>query len=139
MEYMDSKGNIQDIPEERLPDLPYDFDTLQETKHLRRSVYDLQVITLDDEYPEGKMPDELKPFHFYFAREGHVLMVIPRNYLQIALDENDLDAYEIAIPVKFVLEKGYKHVEGHEDYIVGNFGYIEEIQKVEVPTEYYEY
>ena len=67
MELMDSKGKKQDIPEDKLPDMPYDFDTLQETKHLRRSVYDLQVITLDDEYPEGKMPEELKPFHFYFA------------------------------------------------------------------------
>ena len=59
--------------------------------------------------------------------------------LQEALDENDLDAYEIAIPVKFVLEKGYQHVEGHEDYIVGNFDYDPEKQRVEVPTEYYEY
>ena len=66
-------------------------------------------------------------------------MIIPRNYLQEAFDENDLDAYEIAIPVKYVLEKGYEHVEGHEDYIVGNFDYDPEIQKVDVPPEYYEY
>ena len=91
MEFMDSKGKMQDIAEEKLPEMPYDFATLEETKHLRRSVYDLQVITLDDEYPEGQMPEELKPFHFYFAREGHVLMIIPQNYLEIALEENDLD------------------------------------------------
>lgn len=139
MDNMDNMDYMQDMPEDRLPDLPFDFDTLQGTKNLRRSVYDLQVITLDNDYPEGQMPDELKPFHAYFAREGHVLMIIPQNYLDIAIEEEDLDAYEIAIPVKFVLEKGYKFVEGHPNYIVGNFDYIEEIQKVEVPTEYYEY
>ncbi|MDD7408661.1 MAG: hypothetical protein SOV71_04105 [Anaerovoracaceae bacterium] len=122
----------------REEDLPYDFETLKETKHIRRSVYDLQPITLDEEYP-GDLPEDLQPFHFCFAREGHIIMIIPRNYLQEALDEHDLDAYEIAIPVKFVIEKGYKHVEGHEDYIVGNFDYDPEIQKVDVPYYYYEY
>ncbi len=122
----------------REEDMPYDFETLKETKHIRRSVYDLQPITLDEEYP-GDLPEDLKPFHYCFAREGHILMIIPRNYLQEAFDENDLDAYEIAIPVKYVLEKGYEHVEGHEDYIVGNFDYDPEIQKVDVPPEYYEY
>ncbi|MDD6255807.1 MAG: hypothetical protein PUA82_07405 [Eubacteriales bacterium] len=122
----------------REEDMPYDFETLKETKHIRRSVYDLQPITLDEEYP-GDLPEDLKPFHYCFAREGHILMIIPRNYLQEAFDENDLDAYEIAIPVKYVLEKGYDHVEGHEDYIVGNFDYDPEIQKVDVPPEYYEY
>lgn len=66
-------------------------------------------------------------------------MVIPRNYLKIALESGDLDDYEIQIPVKYVLEKGYEFVEGHLDYIVGNFDYDDELQKVDVPAEYYEY
>ncbi len=123
----------------RLQDMPYDFETLKQTKNMRRSVFDLQVMLLDDEYPEGQMPEELKPFHFNFAREGHVLMVIPQNYLDEAIAEEDLDAYEIAIPVKFVLEKGYKFVDGDDDHIVGFFDYDPEIERVEVPTEYYEY
>ena len=73
----------------REEDMPYDFETLKETKHIRRSVYDLQPITLDEEYP-GDLPEDLKPFHYCFAREGHILMIIPRNYLQEAFDENDL-------------------------------------------------
>ena len=56
-------------------------------------------------------------------------MVIPRNYLKIALESGDLDDYEIQIPVKYVLEKGYEFVEGHLDYIVGNFDYDDELQK----------
>ena len=124
--------------ETRVDKLPYDYETLKDTIKIRRSVYDLQGVTLDVPYP-GEMPEELEKFRFCFAREGHVIMIIPQNYLDEAIRENDLDAYEIAIPVKFVLEKGYQHVEGHEDYIVGNFDYIEELQKVEVPTEYYEY
>ena len=66
-------------------------------------------------------------------------MIIPRNYLQTALDTGELDDYEIQIPVKFVLEKGYEFVEGHYNYIVGNFDYNGELHRVEVPTEYYEY
>ncbi len=46
---------------------------------------------------------------------------------------------KIEIPVKYVLEKGYEFVEGHLNYIVGNFDYDDELQKVDVPTEYYEH
>ncbi len=112
------------------------FDAL--SSNVRKSVFDMQAITLDNEYP-GVLPDELKQFHYYFAREGHVIMIIPRNYLQIALKEDNLDDYEIQIPVKYVLEKGYEFVEGHYNYIVGNFDYDDELQKVDVPVEYYEY
>lgn len=118
----------------RVEDLPFDFDSL----NVRKSVFDMQVMTLDDPYP-GELPPELLKFHYYFAKEGHVLMVIPRNYLDIALETGELDDYEIQIPVKFVLEKGYEFVEGHLNYIVGNFDYNDELQKVEVPDEYYEH
>lgn len=114
-------------------------DLLYETgeKTIRKSVFDMQVMTLDDEYP-GDMPEELKPFHYDIVREGHCLMIIPRNYLQKALEEDDLDDYEIEIPVKYVLEKGYRFVEGHENYIVGEFDYDDELGRVDVPPEYYE-
>ena len=115
-------------------DIPFDFDSL----NIRKSVYDMQVMTLDNPYP-GELPKELEKFHYYFAMDGHVLMVIPRNYLQKALETGDLDDYEIQIPVKYVLEKGYEFVEGHLNYIVGNFDYDDELQKVDVPTEYYEH
>lgn len=113
---------------------PFDFSSL----NVRKSVFDIQAITLDNEYP-GDMPEELKPFHYYFAREGHVIMIIPRNYLDTALEQDSLDDYEIQIPVKYVLEKGYEFVPDHFNYIVGNFDYDDELQKVDVPVEYYEY
>lgn len=115
-------------------DIPFDFENL----NVRKSVFDMQVKTLDNEY-EGDMPEELKPFHYYFSHEGHVIMIIPRNYLDIALESGDLDDYEIQIPVKYVLEKGYEFVEGHFNYIVGNFDYDDGLQRVDVPVEYYEY
>ncbi len=118
----------------KVEDLPFDFDSL----NVRKSVFDMQVMTLDNAY-EGYLPEELKKFHYYFAKEGHVLMVIPRNYLDTALETGELDDYEIQIPVKFVLEKGYEFVEGHLNYIVGNFDYNDELQMVEVPDEYYEH
>lgn len=115
-------------------DIPFDFENL----NVRKSVFDMQVKTLDNEYT-GDMPEELKPFHYYFAHEGHVIMIIPRNYLDIALESGELDDYEIQIPVKYVLEKGYEFVEGYFNYIVGNFDYDDELQRVDVPVEYYEY
>lgn len=115
-------------------DMSFDFESL----NVRKSVFDMQVVTLDDEYP-GDLPEELKPFHYCFAHEGHVLMIIPKNYLQIALESGELDDYEIQIPVKYVLEKGYDFVDGHYNYIVGNFDYDDELNRVDVPTEYYEY
>ena len=114
-------------------DMDFDFESL----NVRKSVFDMQVRTLDNEYPG--LPEELKPFHYYFSHEGHVIMIIPRNYLQTALETGEMDDYEIQIPVKFVLEKGYEFVEGHYNYIVGNFDYDDELQAVDVPTEYYEY
>lgn len=122
----------------RLEDMPFDYDTLKETMNLRRSVFDLQMITLDEDYP-GDLPEELEKFHYCFAREGHCIMIIPQNYLDEAFKENDLDAYEIAIPVKYVLEKGYKFVDGDDDHIVGFFDYDPDLQKVDVPFDYYEY
>ena len=119
-----------------------DFNNMKdfgfEDLNVRKSVFDMQVITLDTPYLGG-LPPELEKFHYYFSHEGHVLMVIPRNYLKIALESGDLDDYEIQIPVKYVLEKGYEFVEGHLDYIVGNFDYDDELQKVDVPAEHYEY
>ncbi len=112
----------------------FTFDSL----NIRKSVFDMQVITLDDPYP-GELPQELEKFHYYFSHDGHVLMVIPRNYLAVALETGELDDYEIQIPVKYVLEKGYNFVDGHLNYIVGNFDYDDEMGRVDVPTEYYEY
>ena len=112
----------------------FDFESL----NIRKSVYDMQVMTLDNPYP-GDLPKELEKFHYCFSHDGHVLMVRPRNYLDIALASGELDDYEIQIPVKYVLEKGYKFVDGHLNYIVGNFDYDDELQRVDVPTEYYEY
>jgi len=112
------------------------IDIMKESA-VRKSVFDMQAFTLSDPYP-AELPEELKPFHYYFANDGHCLMVIPRNYLKQALEEDALDDYEIQLPVRFVLEKGYSFVEGHLNYIVGNFDYDDEEGKVPVPLEYYE-
>ena len=76
-----------------------DFNNMKdfgfEDLNVRKSVFDMQVITLDTPYLGG-LPPELEKFHYYFSHEGHVLMVIPRNYLKIALESGDLDDYEIS-------------------------------------------
>ena len=72
-----------------------DFNNMKdfgfEDLNVRKSVFDMQVITLDTPYLGG-LPPELEKFRYYFSHEGHVLMVIPRNYLIIALESGDLDA-----------------------------------------------
>ena len=72
-----------------------DFNNMKdfgfEDLNVRKSVFDMQVITLDTPYLGG-LPPELEKFHYYFSHEGPVLMVIPRNYLKIALESGDLDA-----------------------------------------------
>ena len=54
-------------------------------------------------------------------------------------DTNQNDAMFLKNTRQYCKEKGYEFVEGHLDYIVGNFDYDDELQKVDVPAEYYEY
>lgn len=83
-------------------------------KQLRRSHGMIKpgFVTKDD-YPG--LSEELKEFNYYYHDQdtGHVLMAIPEVLLNEALENGDLDLYEVPIPVKYVLEKGYRIFKNH--------------------------
>lgn len=61
---------------------------------------------------KGNLPEELKPYHTYLLDAGHSIMCILEGHLDKA-QKSGMDDYEIPVPVKYVLEKGYKIVDGY--------------------------
>ena len=62
-------------------------------------------------YPAA-LPEKLEPLHYYIAGSGHVIMsVVKKNIIGAQTDE--YDDYEIGLPVKYVLEKGYEMKDGY--------------------------
>lgn len=61
------------------------------------------------------LPEELVPFNYYFddMETGHVIMAIPKCFLDEALRDGNMDDYECPFPVKWVLEKGYEIINSH--------------------------
>ncbi len=65
-----------------------------------------------DNYPG--LPEELKEFSYYYKDgTGHVIMAIPESVLQEAEEDGDLDMYECPVPVKYVLNRGYRIYKAH--------------------------
>lgn len=58
------------------------------------------------------LPEELKPYHYYISDSGHSIMCVLECHLAEA-QKSSMDDYEIPIPVKYVLEKGYRFVDGY--------------------------
>lgn len=79
---------------------------------MRKSIENLMGVSKDN-YPE--LPIELNEFNYYFydGETGHVIMAIPECFLDEAEKDGDLDEYECPVPVKYVLEKGYKIYKEH--------------------------
>lgn len=59
------------------------------------------------------LPEELKEFNYYIPDGGNSIMVIPESFRSQAYASGRLDAYEVGIPVKYVLEKGYTVENGY--------------------------
>ena len=78
---------------------------------MRRSLEDIAALVAKDYYPG--LPDELKEFNYTVVDSGHCIMAIPTILLAAAEASGDLDLYECTIPVKYVLEKGYRMYKGH--------------------------
>jgi hypothetical protein len=100
---------------------------------MRKSLEDIKHIVSKRPY-EGVIPKELEPYHYYITDSGHSIMCVLECHLKEA-KENDMDDYEVPIPVKYVLEKGWK-VEG--DYIIVDAPY-ELPYGVMIEEKYYEY
>lgn len=100
---------------------------------MRKSLQDITHMVKNISYP-GQLPDELKPYHYYIADQGHCVMCVLECHLREARILN-WDDYELPVPVKYILEKGY-HKQG--DYIIVNVPYDPNIGMV-VDEKYYEF
>jgi hypothetical protein len=100
---------------------------------MRRSHIGLSGVSKDN-YPG--LPAELKEFSYYYndRETGHVLMAIPECLLKDAEQKGDLDMFECPVPVKYVLQNGYRL---YRDHIICDVKYDKEFGLV-VGEEYYE-
>jgi len=99
---------------------------------MRKSLQDIAHMVQRRPYP-GQLPAELKPYHYYILDSGHSIMCVLEVHMEEA--KGDMDNYEVPVPVKYVLEKGYRIVDG---YIVIEAEYSPDIGLL-VDDEYSEY
>lgn len=100
---------------------------------MRKSHEGLSGVTKDD-YRD--LPEELAEFNYYYddGETGHVIMAIPECLLEEAEAKGDLDMFECPIPVKYVLEKGYRM---YKDHVICDCEYDEDFG-LEIDELYYE-
>lgn len=78
---------------------------------MRKSLQDIAHMVYNKPYPK-ELPKILKKYHYYIADSGHSIMCVLQMHLEEAQKTN-MDDYEMPIPVKYVLEKGYKVIDGY--------------------------
>lgn len=100
---------------------------------MRKSLQDIAHRVGNRPYP-GQLPEELRPYHYYLLDAGHSIMCVLETHLKEAQKSN-MDDYELPVPVKYVLEKGYWFVNG---YVVVSADYDNEIGLL-VDDKYTEY
>lgn len=61
---------------------------------------------------KGFLPSELKKHHVYYIDGGHGIKCVLNNHLAEAL-KTDMRIYLVPVPVKYVLEKGYRIINGY--------------------------
>ena len=91
---------------------------------MRKSLKGLNpnMIKKVDDYPG--LPEELKEYCYWLADSGYVIMAIPAALMDEAWHSMEPEMYEAGIPVKYVLEKGYRK---WEECIVVDAPYSSEI------------
>ena len=100
---------------------------------MRKSLKDIAHMVQKQTYP-GHLPEELKPYHYYILDAGHSIMCVMETHMEKA-QKTSMDDYEVPVPVKYVLEKGYRFV---GQYVVVSAGYSNEIGLL-VDDKYSEY
>jgi hypothetical protein len=80
---------------------------------MRKSLEDIKHMVKMIPYP-GVLSEKLKPYHYYIADGGHCIMCVLKLHLEEA-KSGSIDDYELPVPVKYVLEKGYEII---DDYVI---------------------
>ena len=99
---------------------------------MRKSLQDIKNLIVDISYP-NTLPVELEPYYVYLKDAGHSILCVLKTHLNNA--RGQMDDYEIPIPVKYVLEKGYE-LQG--DYVIVDAVY-DSITGVDIDESYSEY
>jgi hypothetical protein len=78
---------------------------------MRKSLQNIAHMVQKRSYP-GTLPKELEFYHYYILDSGHSIMCVLEVHLAEAI-KIGMDGYEVPVPVKYVLEKGYRIVDGY--------------------------
>lgn len=77
---------------------------------MRRSLKGIEHMVIPKLYAKP-IPDELIPYHVYLKDCGHSILCVLECHLPNA--KGNYDNYELPVPVKYVLEKGYRMQDGY--------------------------
>ena len=97
----------------------------------RKSQQDIKHMVSKRTY--AGLPSELESYHYYVSDSGHCIMCVLECHLKEA--EGHMDDYELPVPIKYVLEKGYRFV---DDFVVVDAKYGLPLG-LDVNDKYYEF
>ena len=101
---------------------------------MRKSLSDIACMVRDIPYPYP-LPSAIQHLHCYLLDSGHCILAVPEEFLGKA--DKDYSDYEIGLPVKYVLDKGWKYIAG-TDSISVSVKY-DSVYGAIVPEEYSEF
>ena len=83
---------------------------------MRKSLADISFMVRDIPYP-GEIPQELRHLHCYLTDSGHCLLCVPESLTAEAAGQ-DIQLYEVPLPVKYVLSAGARPIPGTDSFSV---------------------
>lgn len=75
---------------------------------MRDSLKDIAFMLKNIPYPK-ELPDDISHLHCYVSDGGHSILAVPQPLMDEAKGRYTL--YEVPLPVKYVLEKGWQHID----------------------------
>lgn len=106
------------------------METLEATPQSRPSIADIA----HSPYQGEPLPKELEPFACYIPDSGNCILCIPECLLTEAKEDGDLNQFEVPVPYRYVLAKGYRMIENNQ-FVVCDVKY-DNMMGVVVPPEY---
>ena len=101
---------------------------------MRKSLQDIASMLRSTPY-HSPLPDDIKHLHYYITDSGHCILAVPTVFLDKAA--SDPMDYEVPLPVRYVLEKGWKPIPGTDSISVDVV--YDDIFGAMVPEEYDEW
>lgn len=82
---------------------------------MRKSLQDIPFMVKEKAYP-APIPDEIAHLHCYLLDAGHCILAVPKPLLDEASADPQL--YEVPLPVRYVLAKGWTKIPGTDSISV---------------------